>query len=68
MLLGREITDQDAGSARKVCVINEAFAKRFFANRNPIGMHVTDDFSETNRPTFEIVGVAANARDHNLAR
>ena len=66
ILLGRELTEADAASSRKVCVINEAFAKRFFANRNPIGMHVRDDFSETNRPTFEIVGVAANARDHNL--
>jgi predicted permease len=66
MLLGREITEQDSSSARKVCVINEAFAKRFFANRNPIGMHVTNNFSETNRPTFEIIGVAGSVRDHKL--
>ena len=27
--------------SNRVCVINEAFAKRFFAGRNPLGMHVT---------------------------
>ena len=29
-----------AGGAM-VCVINEAFARRFFAGRNPIGLHLT---------------------------
>ena len=29
-LLGREITDRDQPGGNKVCVINEAFVKRFF--------------------------------------
>jgi predicted permease len=66
MMLGREITDQDTRGGRLVCVINEAFAKHFFADRNPLGMHITNDFKETNRPTYEIIGVAGNARDHGL--
>jgi putative ABC transport system permease protein len=39
MALGRSITDQDTATTRKVAVINEAFAKRFFKNQNPIGQH-----------------------------
>ena len=30
-----------SGDAARVCVINEAFAKRFFDRRNPIGMRIT---------------------------
>jgi ABC-type lipoprotein release transport system permease subunit len=48
-----------------VCVINEAFAKFYFGNGNPLGKHVTDEFPDT-RMTFQIVGVSANARDHSL--
>jgi putative ABC transport system permease protein len=65
MLLGREIRIQDTATSPKVCVINQAFAKEFFANRNPIGMHVTWIFGDT-RTAMEVIGVAANSRDQQL--
>jgi predicted permease len=65
ILLGRGIGPEDTASAPKVCVINEALARRFFGGRNPIGKHLTDEFPDT-RSTFEIVGVSRNARDHQL--
>jgi predicted permease len=65
MRLGREIGPQDTASSPKVCVINDAFAKVFFANRNPIGLHVTRVFGD-NRVTMEVIGVAANAHDQQL--
>ncbi len=65
MLLGREIAQQDNASSPHVCVINEAFAKRFFAGRNPIGRHITEKFGGKNN-AMEVVGVAKNARDHTL--
>ena len=43
ILLGRPITDQDTAATRKVAVINEAFAKRFFKGQNPIGQHFGPD-------------------------
>jgi predicted permease len=57
LLLGREITERDQPSGSKVCVINEAFARRFFAGRNPLGMHVEK---------YEIVGVARDSRNRSL--
>ena len=57
----------DVESAESVCVVNEAFAKFYFGDRNPIGKHVTDEFPDT-RKTFIIVGVARDARDHSLRR
>jgi predicted permease len=57
LLAGREITEQDQPSSNKVCVINEAFAKRFFTGRNPLGMHVDK---------YEIAGVARDSRNGSL--
>jgi len=67
ILLGRDIGPQDVASAESVCVVNETFAKFYFAGANPIGKHVTDEFPDT-RKTFVIVGVARDARDHSLRR
>ena len=39
MVLGRPITDQDTATTRNVAVINEAFARKFFKDQNPIGQH-----------------------------
>jgi predicted permease len=63
--LGRPITERDHAGSTKVCVINEAFAKKFFAGRNPIGLHVTQLFGHQ-RNRFQVVGVAADFRKANL--
>jgi predicted permease len=69
ILLGRGILESDHAGAPKVCVINEAFAKKFFDKRNPIGMHLTaiDDAPDGTKPTlYQVVGVARNARTNSL--
>jgi putative ABC transport system permease protein len=61
MVLGRPITEDDTATTRKVAVVNEAFAKRWFKNQNPIGQHFGPDkikYSET----YEIVGVVKDMR------
>jgi predicted permease len=61
MAIGRPITDDDTATTRKVAVINEAFAKRFFKNQNPIGEHFGPDKIKY-ASTFEIVGVVKDMR------
>jgi putative ABC transport system permease protein len=61
MVLGRSITDDDTATTRKVAVINEAFAKRFFKNQNPVGQHFGIDKIQYSA-TYEIVGVARDMR------
>jgi len=65
MLRGREILQSDQAGSARVCVINEAFARQFFAGRNPAGMHlaVVDD---SRRTVYQVVGVARNARTSGL--
>ena len=58
---GRPITEEDTAATRKVAVINEAFAKRFFKNQNPIGQHFGPGKLKYSS-TFEIVGVVRDLR------
>jgi predicted permease len=57
---GRAISEQDTAATRKVAVINEAFARKFFKNEDPIGKHFGRD-PATSRE-FEVVGIAKDAR------
>jgi predicted permease len=65
IVLGREILESDQAGAPKICVINEAFAKKFFGGRNPIGMRITST-GDDRRTTYQVVGVAKNARTQEL--
>jgi len=61
MVLGRALTEEDTEATRRVAVVNEAFAQRFFKNQNPIGQHFGPDKIKY-AATYEIVGVAGNMR------
>ena len=55
MVMGRAITDEDNADTRPVAVVNQAFAKRFFGNANPLGQRFGP---VRNAGMYEIVGVA----------
>lgn len=61
ILMGRAITDEDTATTRQVAVINEAFAKKFFKNQNPIGQHFGPGKLKYAN-TFEVVGVVKDIR------
>jgi putative ABC transport system permease protein len=61
VVLGRPITQDDTAATRKVAIINEAFAKRFFKNQNPVGQHFGPDKIKYSS-TYEIVGVVNDMR------
>jgi len=58
---GRPIDERDKAGAQHVAVINEAFARKFFKNEDPIGKHFGQGGMEYAN-NYEIVGVARNAR------
>jgi len=61
IVLGRPITERDTATSNHVAVVNEAFAKRFFPGKNPLGRHFgRNDIAVS--AEFEIVGVARDAR------
>ena len=60
IIKGRGISEQDTAISRHVAVINEAFARKFFGNEDPIGKHFGRKPGASRE--FEVVGVAKDAR------
>ena len=61
ILRGRGLARTDTDMSPRVLVVSDTFARRLFANANPIGRTI-----EWNDGTWEIVGVAADARHGSL--
>ena len=59
---GREFTDRDQAGAPKVALVNQAFAKKYFAGRDPVGRHMMNGGSNHPVLDIEIVGVVADGR------
>jgi putative ABC transport system permease protein len=62
LLSGREFTEADAAKSPKVAIINETFARRFFAGRNPIGLRVALGSGNDVHPDIDIVGVVKDSK------
>ena len=62
---GRTFTDQDSRDSAPVCIVSEAFVRRFLGNRDPIGMRLVVQmltFGREPAPAREIVGVARQVK------
>jgi putative ABC transport system permease protein len=40
IIIGRGFTDRDTFTSQRVCIVNEAFVRRYLAGRNPIGIQL----------------------------
>ncbi len=60
---GRGLSEEDTATSRKVAVISEAFARKFFRNEDPVGKHfgTRPDASRE----FEVVGRGSRCALHN---
>ncbi|MGC2267098.1 MAG: FtsX-like permease family protein, partial [Candidatus Acidiferrales bacterium] len=69
ILRGRGITAEDSapagGTAPRVAVINQAFAKAFFSNSDPIGKRVVDAYPG-NPADAIVVGIVADSKHNSL--
>ena len=65
---GRDLEERDHATSQPVCVVNEAFAQRFFAGLDPIGRRVSTIEPDGSRVAYQVVGVAADAHTHSLRR
>ncbi len=61
ILRGRGIAERDTQGSRHVAVVNEAFARKYFPNEDPIGKYFGQHGVESARE-YEIVGITKNAR------
>src|SRR5262249_53741744 len=66
IVAGRDFTTSDA---RPVALINESFARKYFAGRNPIGLHIGIVDDRTAAPDslkMEVVGMVKDLKVKNL--
>jgi predicted permease len=61
---GRGISADDRPGTPRVAVVNEAMASFYFPGEDPIGKRFVD--TDVPDVVYEIVGVAGDARDHDL--
>ena len=67
LLQGRSFTRQDAEKQAPVAVISESTARHFWPGDNPLGKRFSLDLnSQSKFTTFEVVGIAADARFADL--
>jgi putative ABC transport system permease protein len=71
LLKGRFLTDADINTKRKVAVINQTLAAKFFPGQDPIGKQIKLTGLERapepiSNPWFEIVGVSSDIKNHGV--
>ena len=73
ILRGRTLSPIEVSSARKVAVINQTFANKYFAAENPIGRQIVlkgmqklPDGNAIENPGFEVIGIIADAKNDGI--
>jgi putative ABC transport system permease protein len=67
LVAGRDFTERDSADAQPVAVVNQAYARRFFPNQQPIGQYLSA-VVRGDRRDLEIVGVAKDTSAAGLRR
>jgi len=66
LLRGRLFNESDDDKAPQVAVINEAFARTYWPNQDPLGRRFKRNRADS--PWITVVGVTANARTESLSQ
>jgi putative ABC transport system permease protein len=67
ILRGRAIERRDRAGSEPVVVVNEAFARLFWSDKDPIGRRITWDSSKSKRQWRTVVGLVADTRYRDLS-
>jgi len=67
LMAGRDFDDRDTLTSPKVAIVNEAFARKFFGGKNPVG-HTFHQEAEAGKPEplIQIVGLVKNTKYYEL--
>jgi predicted permease len=69
LVRGRAFDERDRADAPQVVIVNESFARRYFAGEEPVGKRIAIErgpVDDARQPPREIVGVAADVRHEAL--
>jgi putative ABC transport system permease protein len=68
LVSGREFTEQDSQNAPGVIVINEAMARRYLPNEDPLGKRIKIGGFNSDNPWLTIVGISQDVKQGGLDR
>src|SRR5579871_2738064 len=66
LLAGRDFSASDGASKHRVAVVNQTFAKQYFAGTNPVGHRIGMGSDPGSKTDIEIVGVMKDAKYNGL--
>ncbi len=66
LLAGRDFRRTDVFNAQKVCIINEAFAKKYFGTVNAVGHKIGMGNDPGTKTDVTIIGVVRNTKYENM--
>ncbi|HEU0176217.1 MAG TPA: ABC transporter permease [Blastocatellia bacterium] len=66
IVAGRDFTDRDTADASGAAIINEAMARRYFPNEDPIGKRLTLGLHRPDDPWLTIVGIVKDIPHRGL--
>jgi putative ABC transport system permease protein len=71
LLSGRPLEEPDVVNARRVAVVNETLALRYFGNEDPLGKRISlpslaSAPDPVTNPVFEVVGVVSDAKNRGI--
>lgn len=69
---GRFLSEEDVQDKRKVVVVNETLARKFFSGENPVGKQIelaglANAPEPVASPWFEIIGVSSDVKNHGVS-
>lgn len=65
LVRGRDFNERDSEKSPPVAIVNEAFARFYFGNENPLGRRI-DQGGGQEPPRYTIVGVAKDGKYRNI--
>jgi predicted permease len=68
LLNGREFSEADTATSPKVAIINEAMARRYFAGRDPMGLHFGFGGGKDVKVDIEIIGVVKDSKNVDVKK
>jgi predicted permease len=69
LVAGRTFDERDGLAGPPAIVVNQAFARKYFAGQSPLGQHIQVRLGDEtfNSPVREVVGVVGDVRSRSLA-
>jgi putative ABC transport system permease protein len=66
LVMGRDFTQHDNASGRKVVIVTEKTARHYWPGQNPIGKRLKPGTTASKQPWWEVIGVVKDVRQNDF--